>query len=102
MAPAEKKSGENRSHGTLGLTLAVVTGQVGCLTSVILIAAILVGIWLDNHFNSKPLFIVGFLVISVPITLVAMIWIVKKTTAKLQKTEIISIEGNAKEDNISG
>jgi len=102
MAPTVEKPGEYRLQRTFRLTIAVFIGQVGCLTSVFLIAALLGGIWLDNQFNTKPLFTIGLLIISVPITLVGMIWVVRKTTAKIQATNVKTTEQNTQEDNISG
>ena len=102
MSPADEKPGDHRPQRTFRYTLAAVTGQVGCLTSFILIAALLGGIWLDNQFNTQPLFTVGMLVISVPITLVVMIWIVRKTTSRMQSTGTNTTKQQSKEDNFSG
>ena len=102
MSPAEDNPGGNRPQRTLGFTLAVVSGEVGYLTSLVLIAALFGGMWLDNQFNTQPLFTVGLLVISVPITLVAMVWIVKKTTSRMQSTDLNITKQHSKEDNISG
>jgi F0F1-type ATP synthase assembly protein I len=102
MAPTVEKPGEYRLQRTFRLTLAVFIGQVGCLTSFFLIAALFGGIWLDSQFNTKPVFTIGLLIISIPITLVGMIWLVRKTTAKIQATKVNNTEQNEQEDNISG
>jgi F0F1-type ATP synthase assembly protein I len=102
MAPTVEKPGEYRMQRTFRLTLAVFIGQVGCLTSVLIIAALLGGIWLDDQLNTKPLFTIGLIIISIPITLAGMIWVVRKTTAKIQATDVITTEQDTQEDNISG
>ena len=73
---------EPKKYG-FNLTLAVVAGQVGCLTTIIIIAALLGGMWLDNQLGSKPVLTIGLVVASVPITLVTMIWVVRTATARM-------------------
>lgn len=68
-------------------TLAVVVGQVGCLTLVIIFAALFLGIWLDNILETKPVFTVGLIVASIPVTLVAMILVVRAATSRLAKLD---------------
>lgn len=68
----------------MNMTLAAVAGQVGCVTVLIIIAALVAGIWLDNTFGTRPLFIIGLLLGSVPVTLILMFWMVRKTTARMQ------------------
>jgi F0F1-type ATP synthase assembly protein I len=68
----------------LNMTLAAVAGQVGCLTLVIILVAALGGLWLDNVFGTKPLFTIGLLLVSVPVTLIVMFWVVGRLTARIQ------------------
>jgi hypothetical protein len=77
--PAEKEP----SRYAFNLTLAAVAGQVGCLTLVIILAALLGGLWLDSRLNSKPLFTIILMIGSVPVTLVLMFWVVRATTARI-------------------
>jgi F0F1-type ATP synthase assembly protein I len=76
----EKKPDQN----PFSMTLAVVVGQVGCVTLVVILGAILFGIWLDGRFQTKPIFTIGLAIASIPVTLVAMIWIVRSATSRLQ------------------
>jgi hypothetical protein len=73
------------------LTLASVTGQVGCLTIIIILASLFGGLWLDNRFHAtRHMFTLGLMIISIPITLVVMFWVVRTATSKMkinQKTE---------------
>ena len=79
---------------SLNLTLAAVTGQVGCLTVIIILAAFFAGRWLDSRFESDALFTVILMVASVPVTLVVMFWVVKSATSRFAKPS----GQNSKED----
>ena len=79
---------------SLNLTLAAVTGQVGCLTVIIILVAFFGGRWLDSRFESDALFTVILMVASVPVTLVVMFWVVKSITSRFAKPS----GQNSKED----
>lgn len=66
------------------LTLAAVAGQVGCITVFIIALALLAGLWLDNQFGTRPLFLVGLLLASVPVTLITMFWVVRQATSRIR------------------
>jgi len=68
----------------LNLTLAGVAAQVGCITLVIVLAAVFGGIWLDGRFATRPWFTFGLLIISIPISLVAMFVIVRVAVSKIK------------------
>ncbi len=78
------QSGKNRKEFAFNLALSVVVGQVGCLTLVIILAALFGGLWLDRYLDTRPLFTIILMVASVPITLVMMFWVVRKATTKFQ------------------
>jgi F0F1-type ATP synthase assembly protein I len=73
-----------RRQKLLNLTLAGVAAQVGCITLIIVLAAVFGGIWLDGHFDTRPWFTIGLLVISVPISLLAMFVIVRAAVSKIK------------------
>ena len=75
----------DRGRYTFNLALAAVVAQVGCLTTSIIILALILGLWLDNQFQVRPTFTILLLVISVPVTLAMMLWIVRKATARIQE-----------------
>lgn len=56
----------------------------GCATLVIVITAVLVGLWLDGTFHSKPVLTFVLLITSVPISILAMLFIVRKATSKIK------------------
>jgi len=82
MSQPGDSSDKNRTLRSLNLTLAAVTGQVGCLTILIIFVALFIGRWLDNQFDSSPLFTIALMVGSVPVTLVIMFWVVRSVTAR--------------------
>jgi hypothetical protein len=75
---------QNRAQYAFNLTLAAVAGQVGCLTVIVILAALFGGLWLDQQFGTDKLFTIGLMIASVPVTLVAMFWVVRKATSRLQ------------------
>lgn len=68
----------------MNVTLAVVAGQVGCLTLLIVLAAVLGGLWLDQYFQTKPVLTIALLVVSIPISLVVMLGVVRSATRKIK------------------
>ena len=75
---------EDRGQYALNMTLAVVAGQVGCLTLLIIIGALLGGLWLDARLATRPLFTILLLVGSVPVTIILMFWVVRNATARMK------------------
>jgi F0F1-type ATP synthase assembly protein I len=75
---------KDRLQHAYNLTLASVAGQVGCLTLVIIIGALFIGLWLDNTLDTKPLFTLILMIASVPVTLVLMFKIVTTATKHMK------------------
>jgi F0F1-type ATP synthase assembly protein I len=75
---------KDRLQHAYNLTLASVAGQVGCLTLVIIIGALFIGLWLDNTLDTKPLFTLVLMIASVPVTLVLMFKIVTTATKHMK------------------
>jgi len=83
MNHAEGDEAKKKRHRAYNLTLAAVTSQVGCVTVVITIGALLAGLWLDSRLDSRPLWTLIFAAVSLPVTLVVMFGIVRWTTSKM-------------------
>jgi len=64
--------------------LISVTGSVGCLTVVIILGAVFGGIWLDNHFGTKPTWTITLVLISIPLSVVAMVFAVRAIIKRIQ------------------
>jgi len=60
------------------------TGSVGCLTVVIILGAVLGGMWLDNHFGTKSTWTLVLALISIPVSLVVMIVVVRAIIKRIQ------------------
>jgi F0F1-type ATP synthase assembly protein I len=74
----------DRMQYAFNITLAAVAGQVGCLTLVVIMASLFGGLWLDTQFNTRPLFTILLLIGSIPVTIVAMFWVVRKATSHIK------------------
>lgn len=79
------------------MLIAAMVGQVGLITLVILLAAVLGGRALDANLGTGPWFTIGLILVSIPVSLLLMIFIARKTVSKI-KTEQTSLTG--KEDEI--
>ncbi len=82
---------ETRSNNRFNTVLATVVGQVGCLTPIILLGALFVGLWLDRQFETKPLFTILFIVGSAPISIFVLYRIVRTATDKLKVDKQVKI-----------
>jgi len=99
MSQTDQKEGKNHSRHTFNLALAAMAGQVGCLTTIIVVTALFAGLWIDSRFNTRPTFTIVLVILSVPLTLAVMLWVVKNITSRIktatqQKTEIFQEEAN--------
>ena len=75
----------NRPEGVVkNLALAGMMSQVGCVTVVIVVGALLVGLWVDSLFNTRPLFTVGFLLMSIPVSLYSLVRVALSTAAQFR------------------
>lgn len=68
---------------------ALVGLGLGCVVpTLILAAAIFLGLWLDKTLeNSKHLYTIGLIVVSVPLTAVALVWSTRAYSRQLQNTQ---------------
>jgi hypothetical protein len=87
MSSISGQRGKNKDQYNFNYALVVVAGQVGCFTLLIVLAALFGGLWLDSHLHSRPMFTVGLMIISIPIALATMFWVVKTTTTKLKMNQ---------------
>jgi len=67
----------------LNLTLAAVTSLVGCITVVITIAALILGLWLDAQFDTRPRLTLVTTLVSLPLSLVTMYFVTRWTTSRM-------------------
>jgi F0F1-type ATP synthase assembly protein I len=76
-------SGDDRQQIVYGLALVSVVSQVGCVTIVVIIGALLAGLGLDQVLDTRPLFTVVLLLASIPVSLYLLVRIALSTAAQL-------------------
>ena len=78
----------NKDHRNVVNTLLIVlVGQMGCLTLVVILITVLAGLWLDNTFHTKPIFTIVLLLAGIPLSLILMVFVGRKTLANLKEKE---------------
>jgi F0F1-type ATP synthase assembly protein I len=97
MSQRSQKKGKSRSQYTANLALAAVASQVGCVTIVIVLIALLAGLWLDSRFGTSPIFLATLLIASVPLTVVTMLWIVRSVTSRIKPSSQIETKETQEE-----
>ena len=75
---------EQKGRSILNTLLIVMIGQVGCLTLIIILASVFGGLWLDNTFGTKPVFTLALLFAGIPISVLVMLVVARKTLARLK------------------
>jgi F0F1-type ATP synthase assembly protein I len=65
-------------------TLTTVIVQVGCITPVIIIGFLFLGLWLDRVFVTSPLFTIIFIVVAMPVSILVLLAIVRTATKRLK------------------
>ena len=68
-------------------TILVVMLQVGVATLIIVLLSVFGGLWLDNTFGTKPLFTLLLLFAGIPICIILMYRIARRTIARITKPE---------------
>jgi F0F1-type ATP synthase assembly protein I len=75
---------EGKGRGILNTLLVVMVGQVGCLTLIIILASVFGGLWLDKTFGTKPVFTLVLLLAGIPISVLVMLVVARRTLARLK------------------
>ncbi len=86
MTQIDPSSERQRTEQAVRLALLGLIGQVGCLTLVIIVAALVAGLWLDRQFDTRPLFTLILVLGSIPVTLFIMFRLVLSVVPRLQLT----------------
>lgn len=94
MTPSEQKG-----RSILNTLLIVMIGQVGCLTLVIILASVFGGLWLDKTFGTKPVFTLAMLVAGIPVSVLVMLSVARRTLARLKKKVESESKTLSKEDD---
>jgi F0F1-type ATP synthase assembly protein I len=75
---------QKQSNKVFNTTLITVVAQVGCLTPVIILGGLFLGLWLDRTFDSGPMFTIIFIVVAMPVSIIALLAIVRSATKRLK------------------
>jgi F0F1-type ATP synthase assembly protein I len=57
--------------------------SAGCLTAVGTLLALFLGLWLDQQLGTRPMFTLGLVLASVPVTLILMTWWVLREARRI-------------------
>jgi F0F1-type ATP synthase assembly protein I len=76
-------SGDDRRQVVHSVALAGMMSQIGCVTIVIVLGALVVGLGLDKVFDTRPLFTLLLLLGSIPVSLYVLVRIAVSTAAQL-------------------
>lgn len=79
-----ERDNETRKTNRRNLWLAALAGQVGFLILIIILAAVVGGLALDARLGTRPWFTIGLLLASIPVSLLLMVYITRKTVAKIK------------------
>lgn len=83
MSLSDKSKPKSRKE-LFNTALITITGSVGCLTVVILLGAVFGGMWLDGHFGTKPTWTIILLLISIPVSVIAMVFVARAIIKHIQ------------------
>jgi F0F1-type ATP synthase assembly protein I len=76
---------EQKGRGILNTLLIVMIGQVGCLTLAVILASVFAGLWLDGIFGTKPVLTLVLLFAGIPLSVVLMLFVSRRTLARLKE-----------------
>ncbi len=84
MSPNDSPPEKNPYLAAFNTKALTVGGEVGCVTLTIVLGAVFGGIWLDRVLGTRPLFTIGLVLISTPLSLFLTFWIAKRAVKDLQ------------------
>ncbi len=71
---------------------AIAASQSGCVTVILILAALFAGLWLDAQFQTKPFFTLVLILISIPISLYFMLRLALRAVNTLSQPDRPSSE----------
>jgi len=76
---------ESDHRGVLRNLLIVLVGQVGCITLVVILVSVRLGLWLDAYFQTRPVYTLILLLAGMRLSVLLMLVVARKTLARLTK-----------------
>ena len=92
----------NKGQGEFRTAVTMTVVWVAGLTLVVIFAALFAGLWLDKILDSKPLFTIVLVLVSIPVTLFLTFRVVRAATARIQpaiKKDVTEEEPHRGEDS---
>ncbi|MBX3048545.1 MAG: hypothetical protein KIT46_03970 [Anaerolineales bacterium] len=90
------KPGQNDARSPISLALLAAAALAGLLTVAIIFLALFAGLWLDNYFAvENHMYTFGLVCASVPVTLMAMLWVTRVITKRFVPTNLPKDEEDA-------
>lgn len=77
---------QNKNAFKSAVTITVV--GVAVITFVIIFLALFAGLWIDKILSTRPLFTIGLVIVSIPVTIVLMLRLVKVATSRIKPDPI--------------
>lgn len=87
---------ESDRQGILRNLLIVLIGQVGCLTLVVILLSVWLGLRLDEHFGTRPLYTLILLFAGIPLSVWLMLVVARRTLKRLTKDQDLPSEDPSK------
>jgi F0F1-type ATP synthase assembly protein I len=98
---SENKPPQPTSTEVVTKTLAqgsLIGVQAGCVSVILIILALVVGLVLDRALGTRYMFTVGLLLLSIPVSLGAMVYTVLRSTRSMQNQP--APQATTKEDGV--
>ena len=98
---SENKPPQPTSTEVVSKTLAqgsLIGVQAGCVSVILIILALVVGLLLDRALGTKYVFTVGLMLLSIPVSLGAMVYTVLRSTRSMQNQP--APQSTKKEDSL--
>jgi F0F1-type ATP synthase assembly protein I len=96
---ANQPSPAQRSQRALNLAFASVAGLGGCLVLIVVIGALLGGLWLDNALKTKPLFTLVLVIGSMPVGIFVMYRVAMSAVARIKPAPASAPRAKQPEEN---
>ena len=67
--------------------LIVLVGQVGCITLVVILLSVRLGLWLDEYFQTRPIYTLVLLFAGIPLSVWLMLLVARRTLKRLTRDQ---------------
>jgi F0F1-type ATP synthase assembly protein I len=78
---------ESDRRNILRNLLIVLVGQVGCITLVVILLSVRLGLWLDEYFQTRPIYTLVLLFAGIPLSVWLMLLVARRTLKRLTRDQ---------------